>query len=212
MGRMRPRIAWAQPPMHVGFGAAVAGGVGLMLIEPSGFLIARVVAEALALFFCLRGVQVVAFFATLAVTLVSFTGHASLSAGSVFLDLIHTVSAALWAGGILALASLRPPEGWTSSEARTLVERWERVAVIAFVVTALTGLLRATEQLFDLSDLWTTSYGEVLALKVVGVAAMLGVSVAWRRGRPLPRADAALTILVIALTALLAAFPVQSQG
>ena len=212
MGRIRPRVAWAQPPMHIGFGAAVAGGAGLLFIEPSGFLIARVVAEALALFFCLRGVPVVAFFAALTVTLLSFTGHASTSAGTIFLDMVHSLSAALWAGGILALATLRPPDGWTSAEARTLVERWERVAVIAFAVTALTGLLRATEQLSALSDLWTTSYGEVLALKVAGVAAMLGVSVAWRRGRPLPRADAALTIVVIGLTALLAAFPVQSQG
>jgi len=209
---MRPRIAWAQPPMHIGFAVAVAGGVGLLFVEPSGILVARIAAEALALFFCLRGVPVVSFFAALAVTLVPFTGHASVGAGPVFLDIVHVLSAAIWAGGILALASLRPPEGWTSTEARTLVERWERVAVIAFVVTALTGLLRATEQLSEVGQLWTTSYGEVLALKVVGVAAMLAVSVAWRSGRPLPRADALFTILVIGLTALLAAFPAQLVG
>lgn len=90
-----------------------------------------------------------------------------------------------------------------------LIERFGPVAVVAFAVTALTGLLRAAEQLHDLTDVWTTSYGEVLALKVAVVAAMLAVSFAWRRGRALPRADAALTIVVVGLTALLAAFPVQ---
>ena len=209
---MPPRVAWAEPPMQIGFAAALAGGAGLLFLEPSGFLVARVASEGLALFFCLRGVPVVAFFAALAVALVSFTGHAAASAGSVFLDIVHTVSAAMWAGGILALATLRPPDGWTSKEARTLVERWERVAQVAFAVTALTGLLRATEQLSGLSDLWTTSYGEVLAVKVAGVAAMLAISVAWRRGRPLPRADAAFTVVVIGATALLAAFPVQPHG
>ena len=209
---MRPQVAWARPPMHLGFGAALAGGAGLLLVEPSGFLIVRVVAEGLALFFCLRGVEVVALFAVLAVTLVSFTGHGSSSAGTVLLDAVHAVSAAAWAGGILALATLRPPGGWRSDEARTLVERWERAAVIAFVVTALTGLLRASEQLNGWSDLWTTSYGEVLAVKVIAVGVMLAISVAWRRGRPRPRADAAVAIVVIGATALLAAFPVEPHG
>lgn len=120
---------------------------------------------------------------------------------------IHVVSAGFWAGTILALAFLRPPGGWRSVEARVLIGRFGPVAVIAFVVTALTGLLRATEQLRDLSDLWTTAYGEVLAVKVLFVATMLGVSIIWRRGKPLPRTDAAFAIVVIGATAVLAAFP-----
>jgi copper transport protein len=120
------------------------------------------------------------------------------------------LSAAMWGGGILALASLRPPEGWKSQDARALVGRFERVAQVAFAVTALTGLLRATEQLRDVNDLWTTAYGEVLAVKLLGVLAMLVVSLAWRRGSPLARADAAVTVAVVGLTALLAAFPFQA--
>jgi putative copper export protein len=113
----------------------------------------------------------------------------------------------MWAGGILALGSLRPPGGWRSADAKALVGRFERVAQVAFAVTALTGVLRATEQLSDLSDLWTTAYGEVLAVKIFGVMAMLAVSVAWRRGSPLARLDAAIAIAVVGVTALLAAFP-----
>jgi hypothetical protein len=120
---------------------------------------------------------------------------------------IHVASAGLWAGTILALPFVRPPGGWHSIEARTLIGRFGPVAVIAFVVTALTGLLRATEQLRDVSDLWTTSYGEVLAAKLFVVGAMLVVSVMWRRGTPLPRTDAAFTVVVIGATAVLAAFP-----
>src|SRR2546428_10768921 len=100
-------------------------------------------------------------------------------------DALHTVSASMWAGVILALASLRPPDGWRSEEARALLERFGRIALIALGITALTGLLRATEQLHDLSDLCTTAYGVVLSLKVAGAFAMLSLSLVRRRGRPL---------------------------
>jgi len=123
---------------------------------------------------------------------------------------VHVLSAGMWAGGILALAMLRPPGGWKSAEARDLVERFGRVALIAFVITALTGVLRATDHLHDVSDLWTTAYGSVLLVKCVGVGAMLALSLAWRRGRPVARADAAVTVAVVGATALLAAFPVQA--
>jgi hypothetical protein len=43
--------------------------------------------------------------------------------------------------GIIALASLRPPDGWSGEESRALVWRFGRVAIIAFAITALTGIL-----------------------------------------------------------------------
>jgi putative copper resistance protein D len=196
--------------MHVGFAAALIGGAGLIFIEPSGFLVARVGAEALALFFCLRGVPVVAFFAALAVTLLPFTGHARTDAGAVFADMVHALSAAMWAGGITALASLRPPGGWSSAEAQSLLERFGRVALLAFAVTAFTGLVRASEQIRDVGELWTTPYGELLVVKGVAVLAMLGLSLAWRRGRPVAPVDAAVAIVVAGATALLAAMPIRA--
>jgi len=78
-------------------------------------------------------------------------------------------------------------------------------------VTALTGVLRATDQLHEVADLWTTSYGAVLALKSAGVAVMLVLSLlAWRRGLPVARAEAGVAVLVVAATAVLAAFPNQA--
>ena len=91
-----------------------------------------------------------------------------------------------------------------------MLDRFGRVALIAFGVTALTGLLRATEQLSDVSDLWTTTYGVVLMLKSAGVLMMLAASLAWRRGWPAHRAEAALAAIVVGATALLAAFPLPA--
>ena len=203
---MRPQIAWVNPPMHIAFAAALAGGLGLLAAAPGWAVGVRVTAEGAALLLCVRGVPFVAPPAVFAAAALSVTGHAS-GPGAMFADALHTLSAAMWAGGILALASLRPPDGWRSEEARALLERFGRVALIAFGITALTGLLRATEQLHDLSDLWTTAYGVVLSLKVTGVLAMLSLSLVWRRGRPVAGLEGGFAVLVVGATALLAAFP-----
>jgi putative copper export protein len=214
LGWIRPRILWADPPMHIAFAAAFAGGLGLLVTGPSWLVLARVAAEGLALVLCLRGVPLVAVFAVLANLLLPFAGHAAgvtpQPAGAEFADAVHVLSAGMWAGGVLALASLRPPEGWRSGEAQALVQRFERVAQVAFAVTALTGLLRVTEHLHDVTELWTTPYGIVLLVKVFGVLAMLAVSLAWRRGSPMPRTDAGITAGVAGATALLAVFPLPA--
>jgi putative copper export protein len=163
---------------------------------------------------CVRGIPFVAPAAVLAAVLMPLAGHAAAvnpAAGAEFVDALHVLSAGMWAGGILALAMLRPPDGWRGAEARALLDRFAGVALIAFAVTALTGVLRATEQLHGLSDLWQTPYGMVLALKSVGVGIMLVLStLAWRAGFPAARAEAALTALVVAATAVLASFPAQA--
>ncbi len=128
--------------------------------------------------------------------------------GGIFIDALHVLAAGMWGGGILALASLRPPGGWEGESARALLGRFGRVAAIAFALTALTGVLRATEELRDLNDLWLTPYGVVLSLKAAGVLVMVALSaLVSRRGMRLGRAEAVLALVVIALTALLAAYP-----
>jgi putative copper export protein len=213
LARNQPSIAWARPRMEFALGAAFVGGLGLMLADrelpwPE---FARVVAEGLALVICLRGKPYVAPFVVLAAVLLPLSGHAAQvqpAAGAEFADALHVLSAGMWAGGILALASLQPPGGWRGAEARVLLDRFGRVGLIAFGVTALTGVLRATEQLVAVSDLWTTPYGIVLAFKVGGVGAMIVLSaLAWHRGLPLTRAEAGVMLFVVAATALLASFP-----
>ncbi len=193
--------------MHIAFAAAFAGGLGVLAFQQIWLVLPRVGAEGVALLLCVRGKPYVAPFAVLAAALLALSSHAS-GAGAQFADALHVLSAGMWAGGILALGSLRPPGGWKDPEARMLLERFGRVAVIAFGITALTGLLRATEQLHDLSDLWTTAYGIVLMVKTGGVVAMLALAPAWRRGWG--SAEVFAAVLVVGATALLAAFPLPA--
>jgi putative copper export protein len=216
LGRNQPRIDWARPRMEFALGAAFAGGLGLVFLDRqlSWQEVIRVVPEGLALVICLRGQPYVAPFAIFAAAVLPLTGHAAQvepAAGAEFADALHILSAGMWAGGILALASLNPPGGWRGPEARELLGRFSNVALIAFGVTALTGVLRATEQLTALSDLWTTAYGVVLTLKAGGVGVMIVLSaLAWRWRRPVMRVEAAVMVLVVGATALLASFPLQA--
>ena len=195
--------------MQVAFAAAFVGGLGLFAGDPTLLVAVRVAAEGVAWLLCARGNRFVAPFGVLAACALALAGHAR-EPGSEFVDAVHVLSAAMWAGGIVALAGLSPPEGWRGAEARLLLERFGRVAVIAFAVTALTGVVRASEQLSDVSDLWTTPYGEVLAVKLAGIAAMLAMSAWWRRGRPIARAEFVAVSVVVAATAALAAFPARA--
>jgi putative copper export protein len=218
LSRNRPPIRWVEPPMQLFLAVAFLGGLAVITVEglhagvlPGWERLARVAAEGLAFVLCVRGIPLVAPVAVFAAALLPLASHAAAvqpSAGAEFADAIHVLSAAMWAGGILALATLRPPGGWRGPEARALLDRFGGVALVAFAITALTGVLRASDELHDLSGLWTTSYGEVVALKSLGVGIMLVLSaVAWRRGVPLARAEAAMAVLVVGATAVLAAFP-----
>lgn len=217
LGRFTPRIAWANPPMHIAFGAAFAGGAGVLLAQttaPWWVVLVRVLAEGLALLFCVRGIPLVAPFGVMAAVLLPLAAHAAgvlPPAGAEFADALHVLSAGMWAGGILALATLQPPAGWGGGEARMLLQRFGRVAPIAFGITALTGVLRATEQLGGVSDLWSTTYGQVLIFKSAGVLVMLALSaLALRRGVSVARLEAMVAVLVVGATALLAGFPLPA--
>lgn len=218
----RPRLHWVNPPMHIALGSAFVGGFAVVTVQgvnagavPGWDSLLRVAVEGLAFVLCIRCIGFVAPAVALAAALLPFAGHAAAvepsAAGAEFVDALHVLSAGMWAGGILALATLRPPDGWRSAEARVLLDRFAGVALIAFAVTALTGVLRATEQLHGLGDLWSTPYGLVLGLKSVGVLIMLVLSsLAWRRGLPVARVEAGLMALVVAATAVLASFPTQA--
>jgi putative copper export protein len=224
-----PPLSWARPPMHPALAAALVGGFGVVvgqaLEAPGGpalylgrgpetagwFAVARVASEALALGLCLSVGRFTPVPALFAAVLLPLSGHAvqvQPLAAAVLVDGLHVLSAGMWAGGIMTLAVLRPPSGWAEGEGRALLVRFGRVALIAFSMTALTGLLRASEELSSVSDLWATPYGVVLTLKAAGVLAMLGLSaLAWRRRLHVARLEAGIALGVIAASALLAAIP-----
>lgn len=226
-----PRIAWARPPMERALAAALVGGLGVVVAEAlvaghslsgaatflfgdaAGWVrIVRVAAEGLALALCLLGRRMVAPAAIFAAASLAFAGHAAAlgqPAGPIFADALHVLSAGVWAGGIMALAAVRPPGGWNGEEGKALLSRFGRVALIAFAITAMTGVLAATSVLGSPSDLWTTPYGLVLSVKSAGVLVMVVLStLSWRRGLGLVRFEAGVAILVLAATALLAATPI----
>jgi len=211
-----PHIGWARPRMDRALGLALLGGVATVALSPSWVGAARVAAELAALVMCLRWGPgtVPAGFA--AVLLLAPAGHAAGAqpvVPAILVDELHVASAGIWAGGVLVLARLRPPEGWHSPQGQDLLTRFGRVAMVAFAFTALTGLLRATEEVTGFSDLWQTVYGVVLVAKSVGVLAMLAfAAVTWRRGVPLARSDALAALAVMAATGLLAAFPNPPTG
>jgi putative copper export protein len=217
LAAMPPALQWARPPMQPTLAAAFTGGVAVLITESlrtghlSSAIIVRVAAEGIALALCVyvrRWVVPPGIFAAAAL---GFAGHAALvtpAAGAIFADASHVLSAGMWAGGILVLATLRPPAGWGGVEGRAMIQRFGRVAFLAFAITALTGVLRATEELRGLDDLWGTPYGLVLSLKTAGVLVMVAMSVlVWRRGFQYARAEGVLVLIVLAATALLAAFP-----
>jgi putative copper export protein len=216
LGGQPPHLNWARPSMDRALGLALLGGVATVALSPSWIGATRVAAELAALVMCWRWGPgaVPAGFA--AVLLLAPAGHAAGAqpvVPAILVDELHVASAGVWAGGVLVLATLRPPDGWRSLQGQDLLTRFGRVAMVAFAFTALTGLLRATEELTGFTDLWQTAYGAVLVAKSLGVLAMLALAAAtWRRGVPLARSDALLALAVMAATGLLAAFPNPPAG
>ena len=216
LARQPPHLGWVRPGMDGALALALLGGVATVALAPSWIGAARVAAELAALVMCLRwgpGAVPAGFAAVLLLALAGHAAGAQPVVPAILVDELHVLSAGIWGGGVLVLAVLRPPDGWRSPGGQDLLTRFGRVAMVAFAFTALTGLLRATEQVTGFSDLWQTVYGAVLVAKSVGVLAMLALAaVTWRRGVPVARTDAVMALAVMVATGLLAAFPNPPAG
>ena len=78
-------------------------------------LIARLVFETLTLIAVTRGWRTLPLWIAGALVMLGASGHAAGVVPSWYgigLDAVHLIAAGLWAGGIAALAMLRPPGGW----------------------------------------------------------------------------------------------------
>ena len=109
------------------------------------------------------------------------------------------------------LASLRVADGGPA------LERFSRAIPLPLALLAASGLWLAFVQLGRIDALWTTSYGQVLACKLVAVGVLLGLAAANRywlmpsfrsRGaaaaRPLAMSIAAELVVALAILALVA--------
>lgn len=235
LGQRVPPLGWvpsvSRPAALVALSAGimVVGGEALSATDswsPGGIVtyltagrgsarLARLGAEGLAVVFISAGRPNGAGVAGVAgLTALAASGHAGAVSPAWWgtaAQAFHLVAAGLWVGGILRLATLRPPDGWRGDPARELLRRFTAAALPAFAITVSFGVLRAVEELHGVSDLWSSSYGVALAAKVTAVAAMVPLSVrAWQR-HALPRIEAGLGVAAITLAALLAAFPLPPR-
>ena len=147
---------------------------------------------------------------------IAAAGHAAASGPiNLFVDALHALTAALWVGGLIALAVLG-----RSIEPRALY-RFSTLAMASVLTLIATGTLNSLRHLTDVEQLWLTRYGLTLAIKLTLVAGTLAVAAVSRgrllqRGVPLRsvRIEAALTIAVLAVTAVLSmtAPPPQTVG
>lgn len=111
---------------------------------------ARVVLEGAGVLAASRGRRTQAPLAVAAVVVLAAAGHAAAIQPRVWgvtVEAVHLLSAGAWAGGVLALALQRPPEGWLGEAGRTLLDRFTPPALAAFAVTASTGRRAAPDSL-----------------------------------------------------------------
>ena len=162
----------------------------------------------------LAGLAVVALAATF-----PGTGHAAAAGNLVepVADAVHTLSAGVWVGGLLALAVLSLAGG--SRPGAEVFARFSRLALAAVLLLVGTGSLAAVLQLGAWDDLWDSRYGQLLSVKLLLVVAVVGVAVVARRTvgsggspwRPV-RYEAVGTLVVLALTSALAVTAPPTRG
>lgn len=87
-------------------------------------------------------------------------------------DWVHLVTAMLWAGGVVTLAVVVWPLAPDLRRAAFL--RFSRIAIALVGVLVVAGTIVALERLPALDDLWTTSYGQILLVKLGLVVLALG--------------------------------------
>jgi len=121
----------------------------------------------------------------LALGAIAASGHAASATPrlpSIFNDWLHLVAVSVWLGGIALLvmtwapALRRADQAERLAVAREVLAPFGRVALPAFVLVVLTGLVSLAAELGRLDALWTTSYGRVLAVKVSLVALVAALS------------------------------------
>jgi copper transport protein len=187
-------VGWLALGASVGVALAEAidAGGGLSAQAVSDFLLSNeaglarvgtVIAIAVAVLLA-RSMRVAASITVaLAFLTISLSGHANSAeprSWAVVTDWVHLLAASLWIGGIAQIALAWLPAIRDLDRAsrldviRSVLPRFGRVALPAFLVVAASGLVNALIQLGELSALWETAYGRVLAAKIalVGLIAL----------------------------------------
>jgi putative copper export protein len=105
-------------------------------------------------------------------------GHGATSRWHMLLHGTHVLGAGIWVGTLLALVFIRVPP----SQRLTLLRGLSPLAFAGSTVLTLAGIVMAWSYVGAISNLWLTTYGRLLVLKLaflVGIAACGFVN--WRR-------------------------------
>ena len=154
----------------------------------------------------LAGVAVIAVAALWPVAQTGHTGGTADHDAAVTAVYLHSVFAALWVGGLLTIAALRPV---LTDRVPMVLRRYSTVALVAFVVVSSSGLVSAQLRVGGLEAL-TTPYGLLVIAKVVALVA-LGAFGAYYRLRMIARIErddrgrSAFWVIVAAELALMGA-------
>ncbi len=154
----------------------------------------------------LAGVAVVAVAALWPVAQTGHTGGTADHDAAVTAVYLHSVFAAVWVGGLLTIALLRPV---LHERLAVVLRRYSTLALIAFIVVAASGLVSAQLRVGGLEAL-TTPYGLLVIAKVVALIG-LGAFGAFYRLRLIARIErdarprSAFWIIVAAELALMGA-------
>jgi copper transport protein len=107
----------------------------------------------------------------------SLSGHSAADAGaswkSELADWAHLSAACLWIGGLVQLVAVVWP--LVPELRRPALLAFSRLATVCVGVLLLAGIYLAILRLPQLSDLWTTGYGQILLLKI----GLVGLAFAW---------------------------------
>ncbi|MFC8564353.1 copper resistance D family protein [Streptomyces sp. NPDC057245] len=123
------------------------------------------------------------------------------------LTTVHLLAAAVWIGALVHVLRLGRAWRWASN-ARAVLRHYARLALALVLVVLLTGTLSGL-LLLSWSELWDTSFGQVLVVKLSLVGAACGMALAARRrlagSAPhlLARVEASALVAVLGVTALL---------
>ena len=128
----------------------------------------------------LFGVAVLAAMGLVALVPVALSGH---SAGSASHSMavnalgLHLVGICIWVGGLVALYVSNRAE-----QSTVLVSRYSTLALVGFGLVAVSGFASAQIRVGDITNLFTTGYGQVVLLKTL-ILVILGIFGAIYRNR-----------------------------
>ncbi|GAA2461837.1 copper resistance D family protein [Streptomyces mauvecolor] len=123
-------------------------------------------------------------------------------------DQVHIVSGTVWIGGLAVLAALATTRGRLSESAGALwADLWRRFSLVALICVGAvltSGLWMSWKHVGGIGQLWSTSYGLFLLIKIALVLGMVtagGVNQFWLMPRiaQARRADATASLLHLTL-------------